>query len=393
MLDKTRVPLSRPYLGKEEIEAVAEVLRTPFLSLGPRFREFEAMFSEYMGGHKAIAVSSGTAGLHLAVRAVGVREGDLVITTPFSFISSSNVILYERGVPLFFDIDVRTLNLDPERVRDYLKKKTRRDKEGNVIDIERGKRIAAMILVHIFGHPVDMDPFIEMSREYDIPIIEDACEALGALYKGKKAGTFGEISVFAFYPNKQITTGEGGMVTTARDDYAELIRSMRNQGRGDNGRWLNHVRLGYNYRMDELSAALGIAQMRKLDFILKKRDEIARLYTELLSEVEGVEAPFVAPWARMSWFVYVVRLSGGIDRERVMKKLKEAGIDSRPYFPPIHLQPFYRETFGFKEGDFPVTESISKRTVALPFYTGLEPEKVRYVVDELKKAIKKEGSF
>ncbi len=388
---RKRVPLSRPYLGREEIEAVTEVLKTPFLSLGPKHREFEEIFASYLGMKHAIAVSSGTAGLHLCVRALGISEGDLVITTPFSFISSSNVILYERAIPLFFDIDEKTLNLNPEPVSDYLKKKTERKRDGTLIDRETGRRIAGIILVHIFGHPVDMEPFMEIREKYGIPIIEDACEAIGAEYKGKKVGTFGDLAVFAFYPNKQITTGEGGIVVTNDDKLADLVSSMRNQGRDMSGKWLYHVRLGYNYRMDEMSAALGIAQMRKLDEILEKRQKVAETYNKLLKDAEGVIPPYVAPWAKMSWFVYVAKLENGIDRDRVIEYLDMEGVDARPYFPPIHLQPFYREMFGYKEGDFPVTEEVSKRTLALPFYTGLETRDIERVVKTLKKAIKKEG--
>lgn len=388
-----KIPVSRPDITEKERREVIEVLKSPHLSMGPRHRKFEEIFREYIGSSYALTVSSGTAGLHLAIRALRLNSQDAVITTPFSFISSSNVLLFEDVLPIFVDIESDTLNIDPERVRDYLKKKTK-VLNGALIDRESGRFIKAILPVHIFGHPVDMEPLIELGKEYDLRIIEDACEAIGSevlisqsAKKWKKAGTIGDVGVFAFYPNKQITTGEGGMVVTDDPDIASYIRSVRNQGRGEGGVWLLHERLGYNYRMDELSAALGIAQMRRIGEILKMREEVASRYNELLKDVEEVTTPIVKPYVKMSWFVYVVRFRSGEMRDYVMSYLKKKGVESRPYFPPIHLQPFYRKLFGYREGMYPVTEEESKKTLALPFYNRLTFEEQKYVVYCIREGI------
>lgn len=361
------VPMSRPDIGQQEIELVNQVLRTPFLSIGPMIQRFEQDMARYVGTQHAIGVSSGTAGLHLCLRAAGIGEGHEVITTPFSFVSSANVMLYERAQPVFVDIEPDSLNIDPQRIEDALTRHTR-----------------AILPVHAFGQPADMDPILDVARRHSLWVIEDACEAIGAEYKGRKAGTLSDVAVFAFYPNKQMTTGEGGMIVTDRDDWDALFRSLRNQGRDVFDAWLNHTRLGYNYRLDEMSAALGVAQLGRIEELLSKRQRVAQMYNERLEEVEGVTIPFVVPTTtRMSWFVYVIRLAIEIDRNKVMGELGERGIPSRPYFTPIHLQPFYRQMFGYREGDFPVTESVAQSVLALPFHGSVTVEQVDYVCENL----------
>ncbi len=388
-----QIPMSSPDISAAEIEAVNQVLQTRYLSLGPHIAEFEERFAAYVGARHAVGVSSGTTGLHLCVIAAGVGEGDLVITTPFSFVSSANVILYERAIPVFVDIDPKTLNIDPALVAQAAHKLTRGqgDKErGRQGEGETRGQLKAILPVHAFGQPADMDSLLDVAREYDLAVIEDACEALGAEYKGRRIGTQPETcnlklaTVFAFYPNKQITTGEGGMIVTDQDDWDTLFRSLRNQGRDVFDAWLNHTRLGYNYRLDEMSAALGLAQLGRIEELLAKRERVAQWYNERLKDVDGVQIPYVAPTTtRMSWFVYVIRLAPEIDRNAVMAALEERGIPSRPYFTPIHLQPFYRERFGYREGDFPVTEAVARSTLALPFSSVMAEEQVEYVCEQL----------
>jgi perosamine synthetase len=314
----------------------------------------------------------------LIIRGLGIGEGDKVITTPFSFIASSNCILFERATPLFVDIEERTFNVDAEKTVELLESLSR----------EELKKVKALIAVDAFGQPADWDRFIEIGKKYHLKLIEDSAEALGAEYKGKKAGSLGEVGVFAFYPNKQITTGEGGIVVTDDEELARLTRSMRSQGRGESGEWLDHERLGYNFRMDELSAALGCSQMERIEEILDKRTKVAGMYGKKLAKIEEVQVPYIAPYvSKMSWFVYVVRLERGIDRNKVITFLNEGGVQCKPYFTPIHLQPFYRKMFGYKEGDFPITEDVAGRTIALPFFNNLREEQIDYVVEKLKEGI------
>ncbi len=372
-----RVPMSSPDITAQEITLVNQVLYTPYLSMGPMLERFEAEVARYVGTKHAVGVSSGTAGLHLCIRAVGVGCGDAVITTPFSFVASANCILYERAMPVFVDIEPRTLNIDVLKL------------EEKIWELKtKNWKLKAILPVHVFGQPCEMDGIMELARRYDLVVIEDACEALGAEYKGRKIGTFSHAAVFAFYPNKQMTTGEGGIIVTDRDEWARLFQSLRNQGRDENGTWLNHVRLGYNYRLDELSAALGVAQMKRIEGLLAKREKVAEMYNQRLRSVEGVQVPHLAPYTtRMSWFIYLIRLAPELDRNQIMAKLEERGISSRPYFVPIHLQPFYVERFGYVEGDFPVTEQVAKSTLALPFYGNLEEEKVDYICRTLREII------
>ncbi len=373
-----QVPLSSPDIIEKDIDAVVGVMKTRFLSIGPKIKEFEEKMRKFTGVRYAIAVNSGTSALHLIIRGMGIGEGDVIITTPFSFIASSNCILFERSRPLFVDIEEDTLNLDADKVEEKL-------------DSMRGEgleRVKTLLVVDAFGQPADWNRFKEIGKKYNLKLIEDSAEALGSEYKGKRAGSLGEVGVFAFYPNKQITTGEGGIIVTDNEELARLARSMRNQGRGESGEWLDHERLGYNFRMDELSAALGCSQMERIEEILDKREKVAEMYGEKLAEVEEVEIPFIAPYvSRMSWFVYVVRLERGIDRNKIIKYLNEQGVQCKPYFTPIHLQPFYRKMFGHKEGNFPVTEDVAGRTIALPFFNNLKEEQIDYVVEKLKKGI------
>jgi len=373
-----KVPLSSPDIIEKDIEAVVGVMKTRFLSIGPKVVEFEKRMSKYAGVKYAVAVNSGTSALHLIIRGMGIEESDKVITTPFSFISSSNCILFERAEPSFVDIDEQTLNLDPDKTEELLDKMSQEELD----------KVKAIIVVDAFGQPADWDRFKEIAKRYNLLLIEDSAEALGSKYKGRKCGSFGEAGVFAFYPNKQITTGEGGILVTNDAELARLARSMRNQGRGESGEWLDHERLGYNYRMDELSAALGCSQMERIEEILDKREKVAGMYGEKLAEVEEVQIPYIAPYvSKMSWFVYVIRLGKGIDRDKVIKYLNEKGIQCKPYFTPIHLQPFYRKMFSYKEGDFPVTEDVTGRTIALPFFNNLKEEQIDYVVEKLQEGI------
>lgn len=375
-----QVPLSSPDIVEKDIEGVVGVMRTRFLSIGPKVVEFEKRIASYVGTKYAVAVNSGTSALHLIIRGLGIGEGDVVITTPFSFIASSNCILFERGRPIFVDIEEDTLNLDADKVEEKLKN----------LSGEELEKVKALLVVDAFGQPADWDRFKEIGKKYNLKLIEDSAEALGAEYKGKRAGSLGEVGVFAFYPNKQICTGEGGILVTDDAELARLARSMRSQGRGESGEWLDHERLGYNYRMDELSSALGCSQMERIEEILDKRVKVASMYGEKLAEIEEVQVPYIAPHvSRMSWFVYVIRLERRIDRNKVIKYLNEEGVQCKPYFTPIHLQPFYSKMFGYRRGDFPITEDVSGRTIALPFFNNLKEEQIDYVVGKLKEAIKR----
>ena len=376
---RMKVPLSSPDIVEEDVKAVVEVMKTRYLSIGPRVVEFEKRIGSYAGTRYAVAVNSGTSALHLIIRGLGIGEGDIVITTPFSFIASSNCILFERGRPLFVDIEEETLNLDADKVEEKLES----------MSGEELAKVRTLLVVDAFGQPADWDRFRQIGKKYNLRLIEDSAEALGSEYKGKRAGSLGEIGVFAFYPNKQITTGEGGILVTDNEELARLARSMRNQGRGERGGWLDHERLGYNFRMDELSAALGCSQMERIEEILDKRAKVAGMYGEKLAEAEEVQVPFIADYVnRMSWFVYVIRLDKDINRDSVIEYLNQEGVQCKPYFTPIHLQPFYRKMFGYKEGDFPVTEDVAGRTIALPFFNNLKEEQIDYVVEKLEEGIK-----
>lgn len=364
-------PLAKPHIGKEEERAVLEVLRSGVLSIGPKVEEFEKKFAQYIGTKYSIAVSSGTAGLHLALIAAGINPGDEVITSPFSFVASANAILYVGATPVFADIDPVSYNIDPKKIEEKITKKTR-----------------AILVVHIFGQAADMEPIMKLAKRHNLKIIEDACESVGATYRGRKVGAFGESAVFAFYPNKQMTTGEGGMIVTNDKKKDALFRSLRNQGRSADMQWLNHERLGYNYRLDEMSAALGLAQLEKIAFLIRERQRIASWYHEALaSHSERVRISATATSNTHTWFIYPVLLERGVSREKVMACLSKRGIKSKPYLPSIHLFPFYVEQFDFKKGDFPAAESVSERILALPFYIGLKKSDVGYICQALLTAL------
>jgi len=401
---KFKVPMSSPDLIDAEREAVAAVLRTPNLSMGGEIQAFEAIFRQFSGRRHAIGVSSGTAGLHLCVRAAGIGPGDVVITTPFSFVASTNVLLFEHAIPVFVDVDPVTGNIDPILVRKAVKDLKEDGSNGshwlprqNAVDSSTqsrsvSARLKALLPVDVFGQPADMDIIREIASGYDLPVIEDSCEALGAEYKGRKAGALGDYGVYAFYPNKQITTGEGAMIVTDNDQGAQLMQSLRNQGRAVGDTWLQHTHLGYNYRLDEMSAALGRVQMGRLEELLGRRERVAAWYSERLDEIPGVERLHITPdTTRMSWFVYVVRFPGEVDRDRVAAELEQRGIPARPYFLPIHLQPYMIEKFGYRAGDFPVTEDLGKRSLALPFSGVMGEDQVEFVCRELADVLSKLG--
>ena len=421
------IPMSAPDITEEDVQAVAEVVRSGRLALGPKTEEFERMIADYVGVKHAIAVSSGTAALHLIVRALGIGPGDSargitkdlphgiretkifhgvksipraeVLVPSFTFASSVNVILFEGATPVFVDIEPDTYNLDPKDLEQKITPRTK-----------------AIMVVDVFGHPAEWDEIVRIAEKYDLKVIDDSCEALGAEYNShesrgrsskfkvqgseseeqetavrngwKKLGQFGDAAAFAFYPNKQMTTGEGGVVVTDDAEIAEICRSLRNQGRGQMGAWLEHERLGYNYRMTEMSAALGVSQFGRIEEILAKRAHVAAMYTDRLSGVAGLRPPVVRQDVRMSWFVYVVTLEEGLDRDVVMQAMAEKGIPTRGYFSPMHLQPYVRDMLGTHEGMLPVTESVAKRTIALPFHNNLTEDEIDYVVENLTEILR-----
>jgi perosamine synthetase len=365
------VPLSGPYLGEREEELVLEVLRSGRLSLGPTIDRFEELVAERVGAPYAAAVSSGTTGLHLLCVAAGIEPGDEVITSPYSFAASANCFMYEGGIPVFADIDRRTFNLDPAAVEAAITERTK-----------------AIVAVDIYGYPCELDELRAIADRHGLALIQDSCEALGAVYRGAPLGSHGPSCVFAFYPNKQVTTGEGGMVTTHSEEEWHLIRSLRNQGRPEPGGWLEHVRLGFNYRLSDIAAALGIGQLERLDEILMRRGQAAGRYGELLGGVDTVELPCADDDAHSrSWFVYVVLLPDAATRERVIATFEREGIGYNRYLPSIHLQPYMRERFGFTEGLCPVSEEVSSRSLALPFFTGIEPRAQERVAEVLASAL------
>jgi perosamine synthetase len=365
------VPLSGPYLGEREEELVLEVLRSGRLSLGPSIDRFEELVAERVGAPYAAAVSSGTTGLHLLCISAGIAPGDEVITSPYSFAASANCFLYEGGVPVFADIDRRTFNLDPAAVEALVTERTK-----------------AIVAVDIYGYPCELDELRAIADRHGLALIQDSCEALGAVYRGAPLGSHGTSCVFAFYPNKQITTGEGGMVITHSEEEYHLIRSLRNQGRPEPGGWLEHVRLGFNYRLSDIAAALGIGQLGRLDEILALRGQAARRYGELLAGIDGVEPPCADDDTHSrSWFVYVVVLPDSATRERVIATFEREGIGYNRYLPSIHLQPYMRERFGFEEGLCPVSEDVSSRSVALPFFTGIDAAAQARVAEVLASAL------
>jgi perosamine synthetase len=365
-----RIPMSSADLDESDVEAVLGVLRSGRLALGPKSPEFEQLMADYVGVKHAIAVSSGTAALHLIVKSLDIGRPAEVLVPSFTFAASVNAFLYEGATPVFVDIEPETYNID-------------------TADLERKitPRTEAVMAVDVFGHPAEWDEILRIAGRHGLKVIDDSCEALGAVYRGRKVGGFGNAAAFAFYPNKQMTTGEGGIIVTDDDHIAQLSRSLRNQGRGEMGAWLEHPRLGYNYRLDEMSAALGASQLRRIEDFIGRRERVARGYTERLNRFDWVRCQVVKPDVRMSWFVYVVTLAEGLERDRVMEAMEARGIPVRGYFSPAHLQPYIRESFGCREGDLPVTEDVAKRTIALPFHNNLTESQTDQVVAALRAVV------
>ena len=366
------IPLSSPDITEAEIEAVTAVLRTSRLSLGPQMEAFEDAMANYIGTPHAIAVSSGTAGLHLCIKAFGIGEGDEVIVPSFTFIAAANAIRYECAQPVFVDIDAESLNMSPASIEQAITPKTR-----------------AILVVHTFGRPAEIAAIMDIARRHRLLVIEDACEAIGATYQGRKAGSFGDAAVFAFYPNKQITTGEGGMVVTRRPELAAHIRALRNQGRYDSADWLQHAELGYNYRLSEINCALGLAQLKRIEFILQQREKVARQYEQSLADISQLVLPATdVPDIYISWFVYVVRLTTELteaDRDSIFATLTSTGIGCGRYFAPIHLQPSYAAWRN--SVSLPVTEAQASRTIALPFFNRITEDEIAQVSDTLRNAL------
>jgi perosamine synthetase len=367
------IPLARPYLGEREEELVLEVLRSGRLSLGPMIPRFEEMLAERVGARYCAAVSSGTAALHLLSLTHGFGPGDEVITSPLTFVASANCFILTGATPVFADIDQRTLDLDPAAVKAAVTERTK-----------------AIVAVDIFGYPCELDELNAIADRRGLKLIDDSAQALGAEYKGRPVGGHGVSAIFGFYPNKQLATGEGGVVVTDSEEELELIVSMRNQGREySGGAWFHHVRVGLNYRWTDLQAAVGIAQLEKLDEMLDLRRQAAGRYGELLSGTDGIELPLADDDDhRRSWFVYVVAVEPGRDRDAVMEALREGGVQTADYIPCVHLQPYMRERYGFREGMFPVAEDITSRTLALPFYAGIDPDDQERVVEVLAEALR-----
>jgi perosamine synthetase len=369
------IPLARPVLGPEEEQAVIEVLRSGQLSLGPRVPAFERAFAERVGARHASAVSSGTAALHLGLRAVGVTEGDEVVTSPFSFVASANAILYERARPVFADIDPVTLNVDPAAVRAAVTERTR-----------------ALLPVHIFGYPADVAALEPLA----LPIVEDACEALGARHRdGVPVGGRGHPAAFGFYANKQMTTGEGGMLVMGDDAHKVTVDSERNQGRAPDMGWLDHDRLGFNYRLTDIACALGIVQLERLDGMLAARARVAGAYRQALGPLAGEHGLGLpcedADGDVRGWFVFVVQVPHGADRDETIEALRAHGVQSKPYLPAIHLMSFYRERFGHRPGEFPIAEDVAARSVALPFFPDMSEGQVARVAEALGQVLGSSG--
>lgn len=378
-----KIPLSKPDIGEREIELVTRVLRSGQLSLGPVVAEFEEKFAAYVGTRYAVATSSGTAALHLAVEALGIGAGDEVLTTSFSFVASANCLLYAGAVPSFVDIDSVTLNLDHQLLREAISRDYVWDRaKSRLVNRQSGRLLKAILPVHVFGLPCEMEPILELAEVFNLKVIEDACEALGANYGGRRVGTFGDAAAFAFYPNKQMTTGEGGMLVTDDPSIAKTCRSLRNQGRDEDSSWLRHIRLGYNYRLSDLHCALGLAQLERIDELLSARARVAAAYSRGLGDIPQVSLPCEMADATRSWFVYVISLQGSTGpalRDRLLEGLRERGIACQAYFPAIHRQPYFEEIGLAPQRALPLTESASERCLALPFFPSMTSEEVSEV--------------
>jgi len=362
-----KIPLAKPDITQREIDYVTQVMQTGILSIGPKIEIFEKMCAEIAQVKYAVAVNSGTSGLHLIIKALGIGEGDEVITTPFSFIASSNCVLFENAVPVFVDIAADTLNMDISKIEAAITPKTK-----------------AIIAVDAFGQPIDMVSLRKIADKHSLYLIEDSAEAIGSSFKGHMTGSLADAAIYAFYPNKQITTAEGGVILTNNQKTAELCQSMRSQGRAVTGLWLHHERLGYNYRLSELHAVIGVAQLERFSEIIEKRKKAAEYYNKRLENIDWLKIPYISSDVTyMSWFVYVIRVDKSI-RDNMMEYLIKNGIGCKPYFTPIHTQPYYAEKFGFKKGDFPVTDMIADECIAIPFYTNITEEEMDYVIEKIK---------
>lgn len=389
-----RVPLSKPEINERDISMVADVLRSGLLSLGPRVAEFEQSFAAYVGTRQAVAVSSGTAALHLCIRAQGIGANDEVITSSFSFVASANCALYEGALPVFVDIDPVSLNISPDCVRTFIEQFCEWDSAGTfLIDRRNGRRVKALLPVHVFGLPCDMTPLQNLAEEYRLHLIEDACEALGAQYRGRGVGTYGSMGTFAFYPNKQMTTGEGGMVVTDSDELAALCRSLRNQGRNEESCWLTHDRLGFNYRLSDLHCALGISQLQRIDDMLSARARVADAYKRRLATESRIVLPHSPIGCRRSWFVYVIQIKP-VDscspqplRDAVVMELRKRGIGSQVYFPAIHRQAYMKQFEFVVPQPLPVTEAASDACLAIPMYAEASEEEVEFVCHSISQAL------
>ena len=370
-----KINLSGPDITQADIDAVVAVIRSGTLSLGTKLPQFEADLAQYVGRKYGVAVNSGTSALHLSLLALGIGPGDEVITTPFSFIATTNCILMVGAKPVFVDIDPETYNIDVERIAEKITPKTR-----------------ALLPVEVFGNPVGIDKVEQLAQQHNLLCIEDSCEGLGSSIDDRKVGSLGQVSTFAFYPNKQMTTGEGGMLVTDDADLAARCASLRNQGRDNGAGWLAHQRLGYNYRLSDINCALGIEQLKRIDSFVEKRSQVARWYQQMLADEPRLIVPTAPAGCRMSWFVFVVRLADQFNaehRNKVLQLLQERGIGCSNYFTPIHLQPYITEVLGTKPGDFPITERIAEHTIALPFCNNITEEQVQTVCTNLKKTLDK----
>jgi dTDP-4-amino-4,6-dideoxygalactose transaminase len=385
------VPLARPDVGDLELQYVTEVLQSGMLSLGPTVPKFESKFASFVGRKHAIAVNSGTSALHLCVRALGIGPDDEVVTSSFSFVASTNCILYEGGVPVFVDVDPDTFNLSPEQIHRFLSQRCELDAAGACINKETGRRVKAILPVHVFGLPCDMDAIERLAQEYGLSVIEDACEALGADYRGRRAGSFGDASCFAFYPNKQMTTAEGGMIVTDDDAIAEACSSMRNQGRNSKSEWLDHARLGFNYRLSDIHAALGLAQLERINTLLERRRDAAASYGKKLRGITGLSTPKESNGSARSWFVYVVQLAsknGSEQRDQVLNVLRSSGIGCQAYFPAIHRQPYMKDLYFAPFGKLRETEIASDQCLAIPFFSTISSAQISSVCHAIRQAVR-----
>ncbi|OHB55501.1 MAG: polysaccharide biosynthesis protein [Planctomycetes bacterium GWF2_50_10] len=373
------IHLSRPDITEKEIAAVVEVLKSNSLSLGPKVPEFEAAIAKYVGRKYGVAVNSGTTALYLSLLAMGIKPGDEIITTPFTFIASTNCILMAGAKPVYVDIDPTNLNIDPARIEAAITPKTK-----------------AILPVIVFGNAWGFDKIVEIAKKHNLPILEDSCEGLGTIYKGTKVGGFGRMSCFGFYPNKQVTTGEGGMILTDEQELVDICVSLRNQGRGKGGGWLAHERLGYNFRLPDINCALGVVQATRIDEFRQKRRKVAQMYQQLLTGEDRLITPQEPQGGEMSWFVFVIRLANKYSqthRDHILKRMFENGVQVSNYFPPVHLQPFIANEYGYKPGDFPITDAVCQRTIALPFHNNLPESDAKTVVATLKKCLDEADSL